>query len=234
MTQLGLEPLQSYIEQGCPPGTSQHNEAKPSHPSVRETGTSCSCPISPERCRDLIDLILRSISVPPERVEDCHHDSMKQGICEINATPHAVFHSNSPQDGVWSHDQLPYQAASQQVQPILAQGSGLLPIMLPDNTRQYFTKPTEITSPQYLYPTPCNEYQLDPQADTGGSWDVALTIPHETYHQTNFVAQNYVFCGNDISQTIGDTVISGSWVADGDASESSVTPVLGRHDQGGT
>ena len=159
---------------------------------------------------------------------------MKQEICESNAAPHAVSHSNSPQDGVWSHDQLPYQAAGQQVQPILTQGSESPPIVLPENPRHYFTKPTEITSPQYSYPTPCNEYRLDPQANTSGSWDVALTIPHETYHQMNFVAQNYVFRGNDISQTIGDTVTSGSWLVDDDAFESSVTSVLGRHDQGGT
>ena len=96
---------------------------------------------------------------------------MKQEIRESNAAPHALSHSNYPQDSVWSHDQLPYQAVSQQVQ---------------------------------------------------------------TIHQTNFVAQSYVFCGNDISQTTGDTVISGSWLASGNAFESSVTPVLGRHDQGGT
>ena len=232
--QLYSKLMLSYIEQGFSLVKSQHTETKPSHPSVKETETSCICPISPERWRELIDPILKSTTVPPECVEDCHHDSMKQEICESDAAPHAVSHSNSPQDGVWSHDQLPYQAVSQQVQTILAQGSGLLPIMLPENTRQYFTKPTEITSHQYSYPTPCNEYRLDPQADTSGSWDVALTIPHETYHQTNFVAQNYVFRGNDISQTTGDTVASGSWLVGSNASESNVAPVLGHHDQGGT
>ena len=232
--------MPSYIEQGCSLVKSQHTETKPSHPSVKKTETSCICPISPERWRDLIDLISRSTPVPPECVEDWHRDSMKQEIYDSNAAPHAVSHPNSPQDGVWSHqtlvssDQLPDQAAGQQVQPIVTQGSEPTPIILPENTRQYSTKPTELTSPQYSYPTPCDEHRLDPQADTSGSWGVALTIPHETYHQTNFVAQNYVFRGNDISQTTGDTVASGSWLVGSNASESNVAPVLGHHDQGGT
>ena len=97
-TQLDLELLQSYIEQDCPPGTPQHEETKPSQPSVKETGTSYICQISPSRWRDLIHLISKPTSVPPERVEDCYHDSMKQEICDSNAAPHAVSHSNSPQD----------------------------------------------------------------------------------------------------------------------------------------
>ena len=239
-TQLDSELIQSYIEQSSCPGAAQYNEAKPTHTSVKETGTSCICQISPERWRDSIDLISKSTSVPPECMETCHHDYMRQGIYDNNATPHAVSHSNSPQNNVWSGQSLVsyplhYQAPDQEMRT-LTQGDGPFRITLPDNTCQYFAEPSRIASPRCSHL--CNDepfqYRPDPRADASGSRDVALTTPHETYHQTNFVAQNSAFRNDDISQSMRYMAISGSWWGDGNALESNDTPLVETHDQGGT
>ena len=237
-TQLDPEIMQSYIIQGYPSGTSH----QPTHTCVKEAGTSCISESSPSIRGDQVDVGSKSTLPPPDIlgcVQDCHGHT-QQDVCNNTAASHAVPYSNPRQDGVWSGqnlvppDQLPHQTDGQQVHT-LAQGDGLLQIILPNDTRpnQYFTEPIEIaTSPQYSYPNPCNDepfqYLLDPQ---GSLEDVALTTPHGTYHQTSPVAQSSTFSNNDISLTMRDMAVPGSWSDGGNVFEISGTNSVERHGQ---
>ena len=63
-TQLDPELMRSYIERGCPPGTSQQNKNRPNRTSVKETGTSHLCQFSSSIGGDTIDC--RSKSTLPQ------------------------------------------------------------------------------------------------------------------------------------------------------------------------